>query len=182
MTIRPASDATFRDLEAWRYEPPYDFYDGDVEPVLNPERFYEAVDADGELVGFYYFEAKGDVVAGVRARGERVDRSVQTDARAELARPDRRRRQVDALEIGLGLRPELVGRGLGLEFFRAGVEFGRARFRPARVVLAVAAFNERAVKVYERAGFVEVGRHVRHFERWGDVEFVDMVEATVRDA
>lgn len=27
---------------------------------------------------------------------------------------------------------------------------------------------------YERAGFVEVGRHVRQFERWGDVEFVDM--------
>jgi ribosomal-protein-alanine N-acetyltransferase len=82
-----------------------------------------------------------------------------------------------ALEIGLGLRPDLAGRGLGLEFFRAGVEFGRSRFAPARVILAVAGFNERARIVYERAGFRVVGRHVRHFARWGDVEFVDMEES-----
>jgi RimJ/RimL family protein N-acetyltransferase len=142
LTIRPASDATFRAMESWRYEPPYDFYDGDVEPVLNPERFYEALDEDDSLVGFYYFEEKGD-----------------------------------ALEIGLGLRPELTGRGLGLEFFRAGVEFGRERYRATRIILAVAAFNERAVKVYERGGFHITGRHMRHFERWGAVEFIDMEEA-----
>jgi hypothetical protein len=43
--------------------------------VLNPERFYEAVDDEGSLVGHFYFEQKGE-----------------------------------ALEIGLGLRPELTGR------------------------------------------------------------------------
>ena len=141
LTIRPASPETFAEMEGWRYEPPYDFYDGDVDPVLNPERFYEALDEDGSLVGNFYFEEKGD-----------------------------------ALEIGLGLRPELTGRGLGLEFLAAGLEFGRRRFRPARTILNVAAFNERAIAVYERAGFRETGRHVRHFERWGDVEFVEMEE------
>jgi RimJ/RimL family protein N-acetyltransferase len=146
LTIKPASEATLSAMETWRYEPPYDFYDGDVEPVLNPERFFEALAADGSLVGFYYFEAKGD-----------------------------------ALEIGLGLRPDLTGRGLGLEFLRAGVEFGRDRFRPQKVVLAVAAFNERAVTVYERAGFRVVGRHLREQGRWGQVEFVDMEEAPVPD-
>lgn len=142
LTIRQASAETLADIETWRYEPPYDFYNGDEEPVLNPERFFEALDDDGSLVGFYYFEEKGD-----------------------------------ALEIGLGLRPELVGRGLGLEFFRAGVEFGRRRFEAARVILAVAAFNQRAVVVYERGGFRVTGRHVRQFQRWGDVEFIDMEEA-----
>jgi ribosomal-protein-alanine N-acetyltransferase len=82
----------------------------------------------------------------------------------------------DVLEYGLGLRPDLTGHGLGSEFFRAGLEFGRARYEPARVVLSVAAFNERAIKVYECAGFLETGRHVRTFVRWGDVEFVDMAE------
>lgn len=146
LTIRPASEATLRELETWRYEAPYDFYDGDQEPILNPERFFEARDEEGSLVGFYYFERK--------------------DA---------------ALEYGLGLRPDLTGRGLGLELLRAGLEFGRRRFRPERVILAVAAFNERARIVYERAGFRVVGRHVRQFERWGDVAFLDMEEAAAPD-
>jgi aminoglycoside 6'-N-acetyltransferase/ribosomal-protein-alanine N-acetyltransferase len=130
-----------RDLAAWRYEPPYDFYDGDQEPVLNPERFFEARDENGTLVGHYYFEPRGDV-----------------------------------LEYGLGLHPDFTGRGLGLEFFRAGLEFGRERFGPKRVVLSVAAFNVRARIVYERAGFEVVGRQMRRFERWGEVEFILMEE------
>ena len=128
-------------LAGWHYEPPYDFYDGDAEPVLNPERYFVARDETAELVGFYYFEQKDD-----------------------------------ALEYGLGLRPELVGHGLGTDFVHAGLEFGRKRFRPQRVILSVAAFNERARLVYERAGFHEVGRHIRSFQRWGDVEFIDMAE------
>jgi len=142
LTIRLASAETFAEMATWRYERPYDFYDGDVDPVLNPERFYEALDEDGSLVGNYYFEQKGD-----------------------------------ALEIGLGLRPDLTGRGLGLEFLLAGIEFGRRRFGLPGVILNVAAFNERAIKVYERAGFRETGRHTRRFDRWGDVEFVEMEQA-----
>jgi RimJ/RimL family protein N-acetyltransferase len=84
--------------------------------------------------------------------------------------------QADALEYGLGLRPDLTGRGLGLAFVEAGLEFARARFEPRKIKLNVAAFNERARIVYERAGFRVVGRHVRTFERWGDVEFIDMEE------
>ena len=81
-----------------------------------------------------------------------------------------------ALDYGLGLRPDLTGRALGLDFFRSGLEFGREQYRPSLIRLHVAAFNERAIKVYERAGFREVGRHVRSFERWGDVEFITMDE------
>ena len=133
--------AHFAELATWRYEPPYDFYDGDQEEPLNPERHFVVRDDDGESIGFYYFELNGDV-----------------------------------LDYGLGLRPDLTGRALGLDFFRSGLEFGRERYRPRLIRLHVAAFNERAIKVYERAGFREVGRHVRTFERWGEVEFVTMDE------
>lgn len=139
--VRPASKKVLSELADWRYDPPYDFYNGDEEPVLNPERFFAARDESGELVGNYYFEEKAD-----------------------------------ALEIGLGLRPDLTGRGLGLEFFQRGLAFGRRRYRPKRFILNVAAFNRRAIKVYERAGFRVTGRHVRTFNRWGDVEFIEMEE------
>ncbi len=137
--IKEASQETHRLLATWRYPPPFDFYDGDVEPVLNPERFFEARDERGDLIGFYYFEPKP---------------------------PD--------LDYGLGLRPDLTGQGLGREFFDAGLAFARERYQPRRVFLHVASFNERARRVYERAGFRVVSQHVRAFERFGEVEFVTM--------
>ena len=129
-------------MAGWRYPPPYDFYDSDADPVLNPERFFGARDEAAELIGFYYFEPKP---------------------------PD--------LDYGLGLRPDLTGQGLGLEFFRAGLSFAHERYRPRHVFLHVAAFNERAKRVYERAGFRVVSSHVRTFERFGEVEFLTMVES-----
>jgi RimJ/RimL family protein N-acetyltransferase len=81
------------------------------------------------------------------------------------------------LEYGLGLRPELTGGGLGLEFFQAGLAFAREHYRPRRVFLHVAAFNERALRVYERAGFRVVSSHTRTFERFGDVLFLTMADS-----
>jgi ribosomal-protein-alanine N-acetyltransferase len=80
----------------------------------------------------------------------------------------------DALFYGLGLRPDLTGRGLGESFVRVGLDHVRARYGPRRVVLDVAAFNHRAIRVYRRVGFVETGRHAETFDRHGEVEFVDM--------
>ena len=85
-----------------------------MEPVLNLERFFEARDERGELIGFHYFEPKP---------------------------PD--------LEYGLGLRPDLTGRGLGLDFFVTELAFARRRYRPRRVLLHVASFNQRARRVCE---------------------------------
>jgi ribosomal-protein-alanine N-acetyltransferase len=141
ISIESASAETHRLIATWRYPAPYDFYNGDAEPVLNPERFFEARDETGAVIGFYYFEPKPL-----------------------------------ELDFGLGLRPDLTGRGLGLPFFLAGLAFGRERYHPERVVLHVASFNERARRVYERAGFRVVSSHVRTFERFGDVPFVTMAE------
>jgi ribosomal-protein-alanine N-acetyltransferase len=145
--IEPASADAQELLATWRYPPPYDFYDGDAEPVLNPERFFAARDESEGLIGFYYFEPKP---------------------------PD--------LDYGLGLRPDLTGRGLGLEFFQTGLAFARERYQPRRVFLHVAAFNERARRVYERAGFRVVSSHTRTFERFGDVLFHTMADSATEQS
>jgi ribosomal-protein-alanine N-acetyltransferase len=134
--IEPATDRLFAEVATWRYDPPFDFYDGDPEPVLNPERFFAVLDSNDEVIGFYYFEQRDNT-----------------------------------LEYGLGLRPDLTGKGLGLDFFRAGLEFGRERYRPTHVVTNVAEFNARARKVYERAGFQVTGRHLKR-----SVPFLDLEE------
>jgi RimJ/RimL family protein N-acetyltransferase len=40
----------------------------------------------------------------------------------------------------------------------------------------VAEFNERARRVYERAGFRVISSHVRTFDRFGKVPFVTMAD------
>jgi ribosomal-protein-alanine N-acetyltransferase len=77
------------------------------------------------------------------------------------------------VEIGLGMRPDLTGRGLGATFLAAGLDFARVQFAPERFVLAVATFNERAIKVYERAGFAPV-RAYMHATAGREWEFLEM--------
>jgi ribosomal-protein-alanine N-acetyltransferase len=127
------SDA--EEISRWRYPEPYATYDGDpasVPGLLDPRYNYHAViDSDGELVGYFCFGADATVPAGRR-----------------LGLYDE-----DALDVGLGMRPDLTGQGLGLAFVRAGLSFAGQTYSPPAFRLTVAAFNQRAVKVYEQAGF-----------------------------
>jgi ribosomal-protein-alanine N-acetyltransferase len=138
--IEPASEELFAARATCRYEPPYDFYDDDGQPVKNPERFY-AVRDDAGVIGFLYLEERES-----------------------------------GIYFGLGLRPDITGRGLGIEFVNFGLDFAHGRFPGRRIVLDVAEFNLRARKVYKRAGFRLTGDpHTK--PGYGDVLFVDMEEA-----
>lgn len=149
-------DADARTIATWRYEPPYDFYDMAADPedlaeLLDPEkrRDYRAAFLGGELAGFFCFGAAARVPGGDYDGKNMVD-------------------------VGLGLRPDLTGKGLGLDFTRAGLEFARRRFAPASFRLTVAAFNERGILVYERAGFRRVGSFVQR-TNGGEQPFLLMV-------
>ena len=113
-------------IAEWRYPEPYSFYDWTVDPDDLRELL------DPELRGEAYWAVKDE---------------------DELVGHFSLKPKGDDLEIGLGLRPDLTGRGLGAEFLAAGLDFAREHFAPERFILAVATFNERAIKVYERAGF-----------------------------
>ncbi|HEX5165664.1 MAG TPA: GNAT family N-acetyltransferase [Thermomicrobiales bacterium] len=65
-------------------------------------------------------------------------------------------------EIGhLGVLPGYRGRGLGRELLRWGVHYLRSR-GVAEILLAVESRNNRALRIYERAGFVAV----QEWPRW----------------
>jgi ribosomal-protein-alanine N-acetyltransferase len=154
--FEPMNDEQARAVAAWRYEAPYDFYDmandpeGLEELLGPPERRegYYAVLSDGELVGFFCYGPGGQLPT--------------------FDYPDD-----GSVDVGLGLKPDLTGKGLGLEFVRAGLRFGRHRFSPAGFRLSVATFNERAILIYERAGFRRVEVFMHH-ENGADYPFLLM--------
>jgi [ribosomal protein S18]-alanine N-acetyltransferase len=65
------------------------------------------------------------------------------------------------IDIGLAMHPNRTGKGKGEAFTRAGVDFSIARYAPETLTLSVAAFNNRAIKVYKKVGFVPIGAFIQ---------------------
>lgn len=70
------------------------------------------------------------------------------------------------VEIDLGLRPDLTGKGAGATFHKAGLAFAQSQYNPSEIILAVAAFNERTIHLYRKIGFTETGRFMQ--QTYGD--------------
>lgn len=143
VTFEPITPESASALAAWRYPAPYDTYNiGDEAAALaemldNRSPWFVAYDADGVPMGYCCFGTAAEVgwEGGPRlwTMGD------------------------GALSVGLGLRPDLTGQHLGLPFFEAVLAFASERFSPAAFRLFVLPFNQRAIRVYERAGFHHVG-------------------------
>jgi RimJ/RimL family protein N-acetyltransferase len=149
-----------RAIRAWRYPAPYDAYDvGDSAEAMREmldrrSPFFAVRDLSDDLIGYLCFGTAATV--------------------SDVGEP-RLFVEEGALYLGLSMRPDLTGqgKGLGLAFLRAGLDFARERFAPATFRLYALAWNERAIRVYERAGFQRVGvRHVSN--RHGELDFVEM--------
>lgn len=59
----------------------------------------------------------------------------------------------DHITVGLGLRPDLCGRGLGDEFMKLVIAESLRRYGKKKIILEVREFNKRAIRCYEKAGF-----------------------------
>ena len=134
MRIVPLTLDHATDISTWSYPEPYDCYDMtgvDPQDLLRPESGFYALVAGERLLGFRSFGEDG------RVPGWDYDDS--------------------ALDTGGGLRPELLGRGLGGRAMATGLAFGRRRFRPAAFRVTVASFNARALRTVESSGFARLG-------------------------
>jgi RimJ/RimL family protein N-acetyltransferase len=73
--------------------------------------------------------------------------------------------------LGIGLGREYTGRGYGSDAMRVIVDYAFRELGLHRLQLSVAPFNQAGIRAYEKAGFVEEGRHresVLHDGRWYD--------------
>ena len=135
-----------QEILTWQYEPPYHIYNMGKEsasPVelkeaityfLQPDYHFQAMlrQPENTLAAFCSFGTDGQVAGG--------------DYRTE------------AVDIGMGVRPNLTGCGLGAMFAGVAIDFAQKTFAPPRLRVTIAEFNRRAQKVWERHNFVPVQR------------------------
>jgi ribosomal-protein-alanine N-acetyltransferase len=129
-----------REILSWRYPDDYAMYDivvdnieEEVEFFMNPDNHYYAiVDANSVVVGHCVFYAEARVPGGDY--------------------------HLEALDIGIGMRPDWTGQGKGRDITKTVMDFGRKQYKPTHFRATVAAWNERAQKVCTNNGFEEVSR------------------------
>jgi RimJ/RimL family protein N-acetyltransferase len=81
--------------------------------------------------------------------------------------------------LGIALGREYVGRGYGTDAVRVIVNYGFREMGLHRIQLSVAPFNPAGIRAYEKAGFVEEGRHresVLHDGRWYDEVLMSILD------
>ena len=145
--IEPMKQSDAETISTWHYDGEYAFYDAEADP----EDLAELLDPS----------LRGDSMFGVR------------DGASELVGFFAFQVADGVVDYGLGLRPDLTGRGLGADFARAGLDFAKTRFSTKTIQLQVAAFNKRAIKVYHRIGFRQVENFMNR-TNGGEFEFVRM--------
>jgi RimJ/RimL family protein N-acetyltransferase len=155
LTVAPITAADVYVVASWQYDPPYDFYNLEtptpdaVASFLNIQRGYHRITNEaGELLAFCCFGTDAQVPGG------------------DYRRP--------ALDIGLGVRPDLTGQGLGLYYVTAVLDYAQQVMAPELYRVTIACFNERAQRVWRKAGFEPVQKFHRDFD---GVPFVIFIRA-----
>jgi len=115
----------------WRYPEPYATYDAEG-PLGRGLGFFAVDDDDGTLVGYGCL--------GVEARVPGVEEEAGT------------------VDVGYGMRPDLVGQGLGREFVGAVLAHAVEEDPAARLRMSILGWNTRSRRVAEAHGFRVVGR------------------------
>ena len=148
--IKDMNEKSAVEIVNWKYDAPYDFYNNEVtseainEIIENP--YFAIVNQFEELIGFFCIGSSAQVPIGH-----------QYGAYSE-----------EFLDIGIGMNPELTGKGFGTIFFSTVLQHIENDL-PIR--LTVAEFNQRAIRLYLKYGFIEK----KKFKR-GSTEFIVMVK------
>lgn len=154
-TVQKMTVEDAKKIGKWKYDPPYSMYSmtDNLEGIqeLTDGTYYSVYNNDN-LIGYFCYGKNAQVPGGIK-EGLYKDENL--------------------LDIGLGLRPDLTGKGHGLCFFTTGLDFGKHKYGRNSFRLTVATFNQRAIKLYEKAGFQIVAQFI-HKNGEKEVEFFVM--------
>jgi ribosomal-protein-alanine N-acetyltransferase len=157
--FKPINEKYASIISKWQYNEPYSLYsmDGTNECIsdLMNEEYYYTLNKEGHLVGFICYGNSARVPGG-------YDNGIYED--------------IDFLDIGLGLAPEFTEKGIGLDFTNQCMIYFGKKFSIKKFRLVVATFNERAITVYERAGFIK-GEKFKSKVGNNDMEFIVMTRS-----
>lgn len=151
--LRPLTRSEAEEISRWAYEPPFDLYDGD------PTKADDLLQRD----------SSGPLYYGVSLRSE--DQIVGFCCFSEAARVPPQMAVVGTLDVGLGVRPDRVSKGIGTRIVPVILDYASKRWAPERFRVAVAEFNERSLRLCLKAGFVEKSR----FTNTRGLEFVELI-------
>ncbi len=134
MRIRELTPADLVDIAGWRYDDRWAVYDSDgpLDPQLGYWAVVEGPSENERLVGF-----------GCLGEDARVPGLPEIEG---------------VLDVGVGMRPDLVGQGRGPEFATAVLDFAATR-GAATLRAVVQDWNTRSLRLVERLGFVRTGTH-----------------------
>jgi GNAT superfamily N-acetyltransferase len=122
------------EISGWAYPDEYAVYsfvnDEDAINELLSGEYYACLDSARNLTGYFCF--------GRSARIPTAENGVYG---------------LGMLDMGLGLKPDLCGKGLGYAFMKAGMEYANANLKAKVLRLTVAGFNKRAMNLYRKLGF-----------------------------
>lgn len=155
LIIEYMNEEIAKDVLNWKYDKPYNFYNNELtdegmKELLNGS-YHVLVDEVKEIIGFFCIGESAQVPIGTLY-------GVYSD---------------DIVDMGLGMNPNLVGKGNGFEFCSFVLQFIEENYKGTPIRLTVATFNQRAIHLYENLGFVMENEFSTDI-----AEFITMVKLT----
>lgn len=127
-----------RDLLTWRYPLPYDIYNEAEVSIQEREN----------IVRFIC-----DTINGYSAMLDEAGQFIGACSHGFDAQVEGGNYREEALDVGLGLKPDHTGRGYGTEIVRQIITYYQQQYEPKQFRATIAAFNRRSQRVFEKNGF-----------------------------
>lgn len=146
--FRKPTESDAKDIATWKYDGVYSFYDNDKTKAKNEY----TKNLHNEENTFAMYNEKNELIGHCSFDYDDEDKQ---------------------FSLGVQMRPSLTGKGMGTDVVSTILNFGKETYKFNELVLLVAKFNKRAIKIYERLGFKTTDEFMWHVNE-EDQEFIAM--------